>query len=434
MRLQSLCRLRGAASFLAAVLGFVAFGTCFGGGSVAVAPTRLELSNTSRSTTLLIQNLSDDAMDFDVEVWEWTQTSNGESLLTPTDRVRIFPLLLSVRAGEYGQIRVGLAGAPERVAEFYRVIVTERPPVPAPAEEGGGVGVILKQSIPVFVRPRSGAAEPELSFSPPTISDGAVEVTLSNVGRWFSFVRKIEVTAMAGNTELFTRSIDGWYLLPGASRVDRFELPSELCLAITELVFRATAETLTLTRTFPRPDGGCPAEAHSPEAHSVDAPRVVFPPPPEPERLPGTMQPDAPSATKTSTFSVNATIVSTAPSPSEISPPGGIPMLASRVSDTQITITQFQGAGSCANQSSFYSGPLTPADLSSYHWTGHVCALGAVAPLTVNVAAGNIFFVLVGADSAHGADGSYGKNSAGVERPPLVAGACASQVLGTTCP
>lgn len=79
-----------------------------------------------------------------------------------------------------------------------------------------------------------------------------------------------------------------------------------------------------------------------------------------------------------------------------------------------------------------YLGDL--AGVSSYSWTDAACNLGASGTATFEPGAGSVFFVVVGHDGA--AEGSYGRDSLGFERPEDVGtpGCDLSQdLLGNVC-
>ncbi len=69
--------------------------------------------------------------------------------------------------------------------------------------------------------------------------------------------------------------------------------------------------------------------------------------------------------------------------------------------------------GCDATDHTIYVGDL--AGVSSYAWTGAACGVGASGTATFDPGAGSVFFVVVGTDGA--AEGSYGRDGDGVERP-----------------
>ena len=124
----------------------------------------------------------------------------------------------------------------------------------------------------------------------------------------------------------------------------------------------------------------------------------------------------------------------TASPPKEASPTG-LPMTGARASGTAIQVAYTSACGSLDSAIYWGTGPI----ISTLHWTNAVCALGNTG-LTVfdpgTPAPGHfIYFVVVGQTTTK--EGSYGKNSAGVERPEAVGiGACDKPLdtSSTSCP
>jgi len=85
---------------------------------------------------------------------------------------------------------------------------------------------------------------------------------------------------------------------------------------------------------------------------------------------------------------------------------------------------------STANHRIVY-GPL--ASVAAYGWSGSACNLGTTGSASFDPGPGDAFYVIVANDAA--AEGSYGTNSAGIERPEAVGvGACdLPQALASRC-
>lgn len=75
-------------------------------------------------------------------------------------------------------------------------------------------------------------------------------------------------------------------------------------------------------------------------------------------------------------------------------------------------------------------GPLP--SVATYGWSGMACNLGTTGSASFDPGAGDAFFVIVANDAV--AEGSYGTNSVGTERPQAVAGTCdLPQALASRC-
>jgi len=78
-----------------------------------------------------------------------------------------------------------------------------------------------------------------------------------------------------------------------------------------------------------------------------------------------------------------------------------------------------------------YYGNL--ADVASYTYTGALCGVGTTGAASFDPGPGNVFFVIVGTGGS--AEGSYGLDGAGLERPEDIAtsGCDLDQDLAGTC-
>lgn len=123
-----------------------------------------------------------------------------------------------------------------------------------------------------------------------------------------------------------------------------------------------------------------------------------------------------------------------APTPGEAAgtAQGQIQVTAFNASTGQITFSYGAACGATGHSIEF--GSLTPAALAAYSWSGRVCGIGTSGTTTFNPGTGSYFFVVVGNNGT--VEGSYGKNSAGAERPESTTGAgCANipQNLAARC-
>jgi fimbrial chaperone protein len=77
-------------------------------------------------------------------------------------------------------VRAGLRRAPDAQRELtYRIFLQELPPPPNP--DFNGARMLMRVSLPVFVLPAL-AAEPVLRWKAARTSDGALKISLTNIG------------------------------------------------------------------------------------------------------------------------------------------------------------------------------------------------------------------------------------------------------------
>jgi hypothetical protein len=130
--------------------------------------------------------------------------------------------------------------------------------------------------------------------------------------------------------------------------------------------------------------------------------------------------------------SASATVSAPAATPGEASDPaiGSNQMLASFDKVSGAIDVTYSVPCAATNHRIVY-GPL--AGLASYAWSGTACDLGTTGSASFDPGAGSVFFVIVANDAV--AEGSYGTDGAGAERPEAVGvGACdLPQSLASRC-
>lgn len=120
-------------------------------GGLSVSPVRLELDDTRPVATLRVINRSSRISRVQTEVLRWQQTE-GEALYTASTELLVTPPIFEVPPQSEQVVRVGfLQVPPERQLEqAYRVFFRE---IPRPGQDEGGVQLLLRIGIPIFLRP-----------------------------------------------------------------------------------------------------------------------------------------------------------------------------------------------------------------------------------------------------------------------------------------
>ncbi len=90
----------------------------------------------------------------------------------------------------------------------------------------------------------------------------------------------------------------------------------------------------------------------------------------------------------------------------------GKPMICQKNANSSISCTYTNG-GSCTTDNTIYYGNLS--GVSSYSYSGAICNIGTSGNITFDLGAGNWFWVIVSNNGIK--EGSYGKDSNGMERP-----------------
>lgn len=183
-------------------------------GSFSVSPLRVELSAGAATGALTIRNRADEPVVVQAEAMLWVQV-DGQDQLTPTRDLLVSPAVFTL-AGEGSQlVRVALRRAPDAGRQLsYRLLLTEVPT--QPAEGSSGLSVALRLSLPVFVAPASGSAEPNVEWSLARAGDEWT-LTARNAGNAHARVLSFTAAPEDGRGDALDQRV-ATYILPGHAR------------------------------------------------------------------------------------------------------------------------------------------------------------------------------------------------------------------------
>jgi len=218
-----------------------------------VDPTQIFLSGRTGSVLLTLRNESDETLQFQLSAFEWAQSPSGEMQLEPTEDVVFFPTLLTLKPKETRRVRVGSAVAQDAREKTYRIFVEELPPTTTTA---GGVRVLTKMGIPIFVRPVKEVATATLNDL--RQQDGKLRFTLTNAGTVHIVPQSIKVRGLAGSTAAFDQDLEGWYVLAGGRREFELAFPTNACAQVTSIVVDIQFASAKLQERLQTPNGACP--------------------------------------------------------------------------------------------------------------------------------------------------------------------------------
>lgn len=144
---------------------------------LSLSPVLVDVSAPAQSSTVRVYNDADRPVTLQVRVFRWTQ-QDGQDVLEPTADVVGSPPFVTLEPGIENLIRVvRIATAPLQGEESYRLVIDQ---LPDPEDATGGVGFILRFSIPVFFSATNApAAAPVWSVVP---TEGGYVVTVQNEG------------------------------------------------------------------------------------------------------------------------------------------------------------------------------------------------------------------------------------------------------------
>jgi len=185
--------------------------------SFSLNPMLISLSPSATSVILTVKNETDQELRLQLTVFGWSQTEAGEMTLSPTDDILLFPNLVTLKGGEERRIRVGTSAAFGDTERPYRLFIEELPSAAAqPASSM--VTMRTKIGIPVFMEATRAAGAAELQDL--TVSGGRASMRLRNTGNVHVIVDRATFRGLdATGQTVFEQTQNGWYVLPGESRV-----------------------------------------------------------------------------------------------------------------------------------------------------------------------------------------------------------------------
>jgi fimbrial chaperone protein len=179
--------------------------------SLSVAPTRVELTPTARSGSIILENTGDQATTVQVETFAWTRGHTVEAL-EPTRGLLAVPAVFVLPAGERQVIRVATReAAPGDVESAYRLLITEVPT--ETPDTATGIRFALRLSLPVFITPPRAKAEASWSLRR---GAGGRTLDVQNSGNAHLHVRSLTVKDKATG-RLLAELEQPSYVLAGAS-------------------------------------------------------------------------------------------------------------------------------------------------------------------------------------------------------------------------
>lgn len=216
-------------------------------GNWSVSPVTIELGHKARSAVVTVSNKGKGVGEFEVRVMDWTQDKKGEDVYGPSKDIIYFPRYMKIAADESRVIRLAARVPPSRREKTYRLFVTELPDRTIPKTTG--ISLQFQFAIPIFVPPPETMAKGRILDS--GMAGGTVHAIVVNEG---NARLRIDSVAFQGKKPtgeiLFEKTIQGYILLAGTSRVYAASIPADRCAALKTVDLTVKARGLTLKETI----------------------------------------------------------------------------------------------------------------------------------------------------------------------------------------
>lgn len=210
-----------------------------------VTPLKLYFDAGTLSSSLKVQNDSDQKVSLQLEAMTWSQSKEGKDLYAATREIIFFPKILSIDANSERIVRVGYQGDPASTKEkSFRLFIQELP-VKTPGETSMAFAVRL--GIPVFVRPVENELAWNVGFT--RLEKQGLSIRVNNTGNRFLMVGAMRATGRdADGKEILRSEAQGWYVLAGQGRDFMLPITKESCEQIVTLEVAITVDKETRSR------------------------------------------------------------------------------------------------------------------------------------------------------------------------------------------
>jgi fimbrial chaperone protein len=224
------------------------------GGTFQVNPIRIMLSPQSTSALLAVQNDGSETARFQIGLFEWDQSADGEMLLNPTEDLIFYPKLLTIEPGDQRNIRIGTQHAAVASEKAYRIFVEELPP--ADDTQQKGIRLLTKMGVPIFIQPTKQLVRAALGGM--KIGGNEFFFEIKNTGNVHFLPGKIRVVGKDMTSRiLLEHTPQPWYILTGGVRKFSIPISPRDCKELHDLTIELELEGKTLTQEFAVPTQVC---------------------------------------------------------------------------------------------------------------------------------------------------------------------------------
>jgi fimbrial chaperone protein len=213
-------------------------------GEWRVMPIRLDLGREAKSGVVTVINESDAKLQLQMKAFEWTQDSEGKDLYTETNDIIFFPKIMSLeKKNEDKLIRAGIKMPAAAKEKTYRLFVEE---IPEPKKaEGVHVAIAIRFGVPIFVKPLKEDLKGEIGKI--ELSKGSFSAIVHNKGNVHFIINSIEIKGKnLKGEDILSKELSGWYLLNGASRLYKTDIPHDVCKDISKISITLKTDNFTL--------------------------------------------------------------------------------------------------------------------------------------------------------------------------------------------
>ena len=212
-------------------------------GEWRVTPIRLDLGKDAKNSAVTVFNESEERLQVQMDAMEWTQDAEGKDRYKETRDILFFPrIMIFDRKGEK-ILRAGIKIPAIEKEKTYRLFIEE---IPGPGKaQGANIAIAIRFGVPVFVLPLKEDLRGEVMGI--GMSAGTLRVPVRNSGNVHFLIQGIRIHGKnLKGAVIFSKELNGWYLLPGASRSYTADVPADVCREIAGFDVEVRTDRLVL--------------------------------------------------------------------------------------------------------------------------------------------------------------------------------------------
>jgi fimbrial chaperone protein len=190
---------------------FCAAQSAWGRAYISIWPVKLTLWQERKTDEITLENKGKEEVKLQVDAKTWDMDETGKFIEADTGDFVFFPRLISIAPGASVILRVGYKGDFPALEKSYRLYLQELPPVRPPEQPHedaltSGLHVLLRLSIPLFVRQTREVPSPAPEVELLGVTDKGLRMVVKNTGKNNLGVRntKVELLAEKGKKVLST--------------------------------------------------------------------------------------------------------------------------------------------------------------------------------------------------------------------------------------
>jgi fimbrial chaperone protein len=217
-------------------------------GEFQVSPIILDLGKTNKSGTITVNNAGTEKINLQIQAMEWKQDAEGKDLYSETNDIIYFPKIVAVDKGDSQLIRVGIKEGLTEREKTYRLYIQEIPDQSKKASDKGKfqIAIMIRFGVPIFIKPVIESLKGIVG--PVTMAKGTAMALVKNVGNVHFRITKVTVSGRTPDgQEVFSKELQGWYLLAGAEREYSAPVHQDICLKLAQIEVIVKAEELTFS-------------------------------------------------------------------------------------------------------------------------------------------------------------------------------------------